>query len=114
MSMAVTDGLDPKDRSAVWESTILTGGLCEIKNLRDRLEYELVPFLASSETSHEFQSKEIKYVRIPEFYAGYKDNHRDANYLGAVVLSKLLFMDSRNYVSRNDYMKHGPFAINMK
>lgn len=29
-------------------------------------------------------------------------------------MAKLLFLDSRNYVSRNDYLKHGPHAINMK
>lgn len=85
ISLAVLEGPEPKDRSHIWESVILVGGLSEIKNLRDRLEYEMVPFLAASETSHEYQAKEIKFARIPEFYMNYKEKHHLARYLGTVV-----------------------------
>ncbi|KAJ3195770.1 hypothetical protein HK101_011112 [Irineochytrium annulatum] len=82
-----TDSLEK--RLMLWENVLVTGGCCCVKGLKDRLEKDLEVHLAASETAHEFQAKEVKYAKIPEFFAAYKDRGNGAVYLGATIVAKV-------------------------
>ncbi|KAJ3114427.1 Alpha-centractin [Phlyctochytrium bullatum] len=95
-----TDLLDK--RLALWDNIILTGGSSVVKGtytgsinvlivgkgFRERLEHELSVFLAASETSSEFQAKEMKYLKIPEYFSNFRDKPEDLVYLGGTIVAK--------------------------
>lgn len=89
MYLAITSNIDPPSRIVLWEAILLTGGVSNIKGLEARLESEIAPFIAASETSNEFQAKEIKFLNVPEYFTVYKEKRANADYLGSCILAKV-------------------------
>ncbi|KAJ1557301.1 hypothetical protein HK096_008044 [Nowakowskiella sp. JEL0078] len=71
------------DRKIYWEKITLTGGLSQVKvlvvtglpGIKDRIEYESAPFIVSSLLPNELQPKEIKFSKLPEYFAAYHEQH---------------------------------------
>ncbi|KAI9320339.1 actin-domain-containing protein [Obelidium mucronatum] len=75
---------------------LLTGGVSVVPGLQERFENEMNGYLAASETSHEFQAKEVKYAKIPEKVEQMRP------YLGSVI------------TARSDYNEMGPSVYRYK
>ncbi|KAI8849382.1 actin family [Chytridium lagenaria] len=110
--LGATDFLDK--RLALWDNVILTGGVSAVKGLRERLENEILLYLAASETSNEFQAKEIKYVKIPEYFSAFRDRNSDAVYLGGTIVARLTLHSGGQHITKADYNELGPAAVRLK
>ncbi|KAJ3001310.1 UNVERIFIED_CONTAM: Arp2/3 complex subunit, actin nucleation center, partial [Siphonaria sp. JEL0065] len=87
VAMGSTEFLDK--RFSLWDSVLLTGGVSVVPGIQERLEQELQVFLCASETGHEFQAKDVKFLRIPEYLSSaFKEGGADAAFLGGVVVSR--------------------------
>ncbi|KAJ3108540.1 hypothetical protein HDU97_000822 [Phlyctochytrium planicorne] len=110
--LSSTDMLDK--RMTLWDNIIITGGLAPIKGLRERIENELTVYLAASETSNEFQGKEIKYVKIPEYFSAFREKPADAVFLGGIIVAKLTLPPGGQHITKADYNEFGPAAARLK
>ncbi|ORX41978.1 actin-like ATPase domain-containing protein [Piromyces finnis] len=105
---------DLKDRTVLASSFVLTGGCSVVKGLQKRLEHEIESVISLSETSNEMQIKEIKFLKIPEYFTKMKDRYQDLGFMGASIVAKLVFMDQKFYISRDNYNESGPTIVNLK
>jgi len=103
-----------KDRALLANSFVLTGGCSIVKGLQKRLEHEIESSISLSETSNEMQVKEIKFLKIPEYFTKMKDRYQDLGFIGASIVAKLVFMDQKFYISRDNYNETGPTIVNIK
>ncbi|TPX66978.1 hypothetical protein SpCBS45565_g04079 [Spizellomyces sp. 'palustris'] len=113
--LAVTEACEPERRTSLWDNLMLTGGCSLLKGMKQRLEVEIGSLIAASETSNEFQAKDIKWVNMPDYFTAYKDRLQDASYVGASVVAKIIFLGSSfGYLTKADYNEIGPAAIYLK
>ncbi|KAJ3125452.1 general RNA polymerase II transcription factor [Nowakowskiella sp. JEL0407] len=68
--VAISNTLDI-DRRVYWEKIVLTGGLSQVKGIKDRIEYEGARYIASSVLANELQPKDLKFAKIPEYFSAY-------------------------------------------
>ncbi|KAG0373616.1 hypothetical protein BGX24_011463 [Mortierella sp. AD032] len=101
-------------RQSLWESIIITGGTCQIKGLQSRIESELSDSLAVSENFGEFQVRDVKFLKIPDYFPSLKDSIVHAGFLGSEIVAKLIFPDPRNYINKVDYNESGPSVVHTK
>ena len=87
----------PEKRLQLHDNVLLIGELADVEGLKTRLEFEYAPYIAASETSHESQAKEIKFLKELEYLTAYK-SAKNAGYLGAVIALKVIFIVFYNYV----------------
>ncbi|RKO89176.1 hypothetical protein BDK51DRAFT_25420 [Blyttiomyces helicus] len=113
ISLAVTSAVEAERRQSLWENIILTGGSGQLKGLRQRLEHEMAPFIAATETSNEYQPKEIKWRDIPEYITELKSRPQDAGFIGASILAKVCGVKMR-LTFGTDYNEMGPAAVYLK
>ncbi|KAJ3416629.1 hypothetical protein HDV05_000911 [Chytridiales sp. JEL 0842] len=100
-SLVVMSGHDsPEKRFQLWDSVLLTGGMAAVKGLKERLEKEFEVYLASSETSSEFQGKDMKFVKVPEYLLAYREKESEAGFLGGVVVAKVNFASPGGFVTK--------------
>ena len=57
--------------------------------MKERVQKELHRFLSITENTGEFQTRESKFLKIPEFFAAYKDRPDLAGFLGAAIVAKV-------------------------
>eukprot|EP00842_Homolaphlyctis_polyrhiza_P006640 jgi/Hompol1/6978/HPOL_005135-RA len=114
IQLVISRMFEPEKRLFLWENVLLTGGCSLISGIQSRIERELAPLLSASETSNEFQPKELKWVRIPDYFVSFKDQPCDAAFLGASVTAKLVFSSGGMYISKADYAELGPAAPFLK
>ncbi|KAI9359600.1 actin family [Zopfochytrium polystomum] len=93
-------------RLALWDSVLLTGGVSPVKGLKERLENELNSRLSASQTSNEFQAKDCKFVKVPEYFLAYKDSPGDITFLGGIITAK--------HITKADYNEMGPAVFRFK
>ncbi|KAF9128137.1 hypothetical protein BGW39_005325 [Mortierella sp. 14UC] len=101
-------------RALLWEAIIVTGGTCQIKGLQARIESELSDSLAVSENFGEFQVRDVKFLKIPDYFPSLKDSIVHAGFLGSEIVAKLIFPDPRNYINKVDYNESGPSVVHTK
>ncbi|KAG0277005.1 hypothetical protein BGZ95_006688 [Linnemannia exigua] len=101
-------------RQSLWESIIVTGGTCQIKGLQARIESELSDSLAVSENFGEFQVRDVKFLKIPDYFPALKESIVHAGFLGSEIVAKLIFPDPRNYINKVDYNESGPSVVHTK
>ncbi|KAF9924160.1 hypothetical protein FBU30_005828 [Linnemannia zychae] len=101
-------------RPSLWEAIIVTGGTCQIKGLQSRIERELQESLAVSENFGEFQMRDVKFLKIPDYFPALKDSIVHAGFLGSEIVAKLIFPDPRNYINKVDYNESGPSVVHTK
>ena len=68
--------------------------------MKQRLELETKKVLAASETSNEFQAKEISWLKIPEYFSNFKEQPQHMSFVGASVVAKITFTSSANYITK--------------
>ncbi|KAH9247736.1 hypothetical protein BASA81_014664 [Batrachochytrium salamandrivorans] len=114
MHLVVSNSCEPEKRLFLWENILLTGGCSLIKGIKERIEAELARLLAASETSSEFQAKDVKWTKLPDYFVEFKDRPCDASFLGGSIAAKLVFTNGGLYVTRSDYDEYGPAVSFLK
>ncbi|KAI9091435.1 actin family [Phlyctochytrium arcticum] len=115
MYLAVAEAGDPPARLTLWDGLLLTGGVSQLRGMRKRLETGLATQIAASETSNEFQAKEVKWVGLPDYFTGFKGRDQDATFVGASIICKIVFLGSSfSYINKSDYNHDGPASIYLK
>ena len=114
MSMVINASVEPEKRLFFWENIGLAGGVSALNGLKPRLELECKRVLAASETSNEFQAKEIGWLKIPDYFTTFKERNQDMSFVGASVVAKVSFFSTSNYITKSDYNEHGPVIIHSK
>ncbi|KAI9001612.1 actin family [Gaertneriomyces semiglobifer] len=112
--LSVSTACDPVSRPSLWENIVVTGGCCHLRGIKQRLENEFANMIAASETSNEYQSKDIRWRDIPDYILSYKERPGDAGFLGANIVAKLMFISNGGFVHKNDYSEVGPMSIHLK
>ena len=59
--------------------------------LAARIEREVQLLISCSETANEYQAKELKFIKVPEYMSSYKDLPSYAGFLGGTIVSKVFF-----------------------
>ncbi|KAG9018476.1 hypothetical protein FRB93_000179 [Tulasnella sp. JGI-2019a] len=113
-------GLEVIKRSAIWEAVQVTGKMTRVRTFGPALISYLQPYLTQSPATGANglpvttdQPQSSKYVRVPEYFANYRDRGDEfAAYLGANIVAKLTFNDpTGRFLSKTDYSNKGPAAI---
>ncbi|KAF9101782.1 hypothetical protein BGX27_011336 [Mortierella sp. AM989] len=107
-------GCKAEKRQSLWEAIIITGGSCQVKGLQTRIQGEIENSLTVSENFGEFQVREVKFLKIPDYFPALKDSIVDAGFLGSEIVAKLIFPDPRNYINKVDYNESGPSVVHTK
>ncbi|KAG0351647.1 general RNA polymerase II transcription factor [Podila minutissima] len=107
-------GIKPEKRQALWESIIVTGGSCQIAGLQNRIQSAIEDSLTVSENFGEFQVREVKFLKVPDYFPSLKDSIVHAGFLGSEIVAKLIFPDPRNYINKVDYNESGPSVVHTK
>ncbi|TFK89166.1 actin-like ATPase domain-containing protein [Polyporus arcularius HHB13444] len=108
---------DVDQRAYIWQGLFVTGEITNhIKGLGAALSGRLAPYILSAPDvqSNEVQPRHIKTLRVPDYFAEYRDKGDGlAAFLGTSIIAKLAFNDSagKNYVSKADYANKGPRTI---
>lgn len=131
----------PARRAALWDNIMLAGGSSQLSNLKERLQYELgsvalvlgpgsLPetqasqagdaaavggtFLSLSDVSGEGQAQNVKFRALPEWFTLYKSRPWDSAFLGGCIVGKLVFKESKDHVTKEDYNSLGPSVIHTR
>ncbi|KAF9175899.1 hypothetical protein BGX21_010700 [Mortierella sp. AD011] len=107
-------GCKAEKRQSLWEAMIITGGSCQVKGLQSRIQSEIEDSLTVSENFGEFQVREVRFLKIPDYFPALKDSIVDAGFLGSEIVAKLIFPDPRNYINKVDYNESGPSVVHTK
>ncbi|KAG0074402.1 general RNA polymerase II transcription factor, partial [Podila epicladia] len=81
-------GVKPEKRQALWESIIVTGGSCQIAGLQNRIQSAIEDSLTVSENFGEFQVREVKFLKVPDYFPSLKDSIVHAGFLGSEIVAK--------------------------
>ncbi|CAG8631561.1 4286_t:CDS:2, partial [Paraglomus occultum] len=111
--LAITS-CEPDRRQLLFENIVVTGGISLIKGLKERILKELHRFLSITENAGEFQTRECKCLKIPEYFTAYKDRPDLAGFLGAAIVAKLVFPEPKNFITKIDYNENGPSVVHVK
>lgn len=101
--------VEPARRTGFYENVVLAGGCSELRGtfsdmlylvnwhanlgISERLDHEMrAHMFACSETANEYQAKELKYVRVPDYMAFFKDRPSDSAFLGGTIAGKVWFI----------------------
>ncbi|KAJ3208458.1 hypothetical protein HDU82_002462 [Entophlyctis luteolus] len=87
-------------RFSLWEAVFLTGGVSSVQGLQERFEAELTAFMSASETSNEFQAKDVKFAKIPDYFSAYKDGGAGATFLGGTIVARLTLNSQSQYITK--------------
>ncbi|CAG8498696.1 14051_t:CDS:2, partial [Acaulospora colombiana] len=98
-------------RSILWESIVLTGGSSLIKGFKERLEAELRLYLAASENYGDFQMKEVKFLKLPEYFTNLRERPDLAGFLGSSITAKA--SSTKSTITSTDQASSIPKAINL-
>ena len=114
-----TANVHPMERRLpLWENLILTGPMALTRGLIAELTRALSAYTTteSSEASQvvgdpqPWKPHHVRALRIPDYFANYKERMDLAPYLGATIFAKLVFGDlsGRNYITKRQYNEGGP------
>jgi actin-related protein len=79
---------EPFKRVQLFENIVVTGGVSENPELLPMLEKHMLS-LGVSETGNEYQCKEVKFQKIPEYMTNYKKRPSEACFLGGAIVGKV-------------------------
>lgn len=106
--------LECDKRKICAENVAITGSYSFFKGIKVRLEKDMKRFLCLTDFSGEFQVNEIKFLKSPVYLEVWKHRHHDISFLGSSIIAKMIFSDSRNYITKLDYNEHGPRIVDIK
>ncbi|PVV04676.1 hypothetical protein BB560_000812 [Smittium megazygosporum] len=70
--------------------------------------------LSQSEHFSEFQSRECKVCKIPEYFHGWQKSHHMATSLGSSIIGKISLNDPKFRITKLDYNELGPSVVHTK
>ena len=111
--------IQPMERRVpLWENVILTGPMALTRGLNAELVRALSVYMTTEATEasqvagepHPWQPHAVRALRIPDYFANFKERMDLAPYLGATIFAKLVFGDlsGRNYITKKQYNEAGP------
>ncbi|KAF9953017.1 hypothetical protein BGZ70_000395 [Mortierella alpina] len=101
-------------RQSLWDTMILTGGCCRIRGLQGRIRSAVEESMSISENFGDWQGRDVKFLKMPEYFPALKDSTVHAGFLGSEIVAKLIFPDPRNYINKVDYNEAGPSVVHTK
>ncbi|KAG9323988.1 hypothetical protein KVV02_007310 [Mortierella alpina] len=101
-------------RQSLWDTMILTGGCCQIKGLQGRIQSAVEESMSISENFGDWQGRDVKFLKMPEYFPALKNSTVHAGFLGSEIVAKLIFPDPRNYINKVDYNEAGPSVVHTK
>ncbi|EPQ30834.1 uncharacterized protein PFL1_01732 [Pseudozyma flocculosa PF-1] len=117
-SIASIDELDR--RVTLWENLILHGSPAKIKTIQIETISALSDHVASAGTEtgqvmgepNPLQPRNVRALRVPDYFSEFKDRTDLAGFLGATVYAKLVFGDlqAKSYITKQNYNEMGPNA----
>jgi len=120
-SMTIQDAIshavrltDVDQRQYIWYGLMVTGDIATyVKGIAPALQTYLGPFILSSADQHnEVQPKQIRFIKVPEYYAEYREKGDGlAAFLGSSIVAKVTFHDGKNFISKTDYAEKGPKSV---
>ncbi|PVU97952.1 hypothetical protein BB561_000188 [Smittium simulii] len=100
---------EPEKRPNLWESIHLVGKFSNL--IKNYLKNHV---LGKSEHFSEFQSRDCKVMKIPEYFYGWQNSHNMATFLGAIIIAKIALNDPKYHITKIDYNELGPSAFSTK
>ncbi|RUS32452.1 hypothetical protein BC938DRAFT_475346 [Jimgerdemannia flammicorona] len=87
-----------------------------LQGIKERIKAELLPYLPVSDNAGDTQSRDIKFLRIPDYFTVLREPHfqRFSAWLGGEIVAKLVFPNPTNYISKVDYNESGPSVVHHK
>ncbi|KAI9144000.1 actin family [Paraphysoderma sedebokerense] len=110
----VLQNIDPEKRLTLLDNVLVTGSGSLVKNINQRIEFELNEIIAVTDNIGEYQPRDVKFLRIPEFYEFLRDRPDLAGWIGSSIVSRIIFPDPKAYVTKPDYNESGPATIHTK
>ncbi|KAJ1497978.1 hypothetical protein HMI56_005282 [Coelomomyces lativittatus] len=101
--------LDPILKSTVLENIVLANDALPFK---DKIAPLIHGWMADAQLQD--QPREWKFKEIPEYLEAFHGKPEYNAYLGASLLAKLIFPDSKSFVSKEEYLQSGPSIIHKK
>jgi len=121
MSMTLQDAVghavrltDVDQRQYILHGFMVTGDVAAyVKGIAPALQTHLASHILSSADQHnEVQPKQIRIVKVPEYFAEYREKGDGlAAFLGSSIVAKVTFHDGKNFISKADYAEKGPKAV---
>ncbi|PVU96162.1 hypothetical protein BB559_002472 [Furculomyces boomerangus] len=108
-------GCEPDKRVPLWESIHVFGKFSNLENIIPRMEFEFNTFvLNQSDHFSEFQTRESKLVRIPDYLYGWRNSNHMASFLGSMIIAKIALNDPKYHITKVDYNEMGPASVHAK
>lgn len=122
--LAVNNVVPMERRVPLWESVIITGRATQTRGVAAELVHALSAYVTNDATEaaqvvgepNPLQPRTVRALKVPDYFAAFKERMDLAGYLGATIYAKLVFGDlsGRNYITKKQYSDGGPsvaFAI---
>jgi len=106
--------IEPEKRLTLMDNILVTGSGSLIKDINDRIEFELKKIYAVTDNIGEFQPRDAKFLKISEVYEHIKEKPNLASWIGASAAARIIFPDPKSYVTKSDYNTSGPIIIHTK
>ncbi|CAM0136604.1 hypothetical protein VKS41_003408 [Umbelopsis sp. WA50703] len=103
-------------RPKIMENMVLTGGGSLMAGAQRRIKSEMINHLPVSDNAGDLQPRLVKFLRIPDYFTVLKESkyQQYTTWLGSLIVAKLVFIDSKNYISKVDYNDIGPAVVHLK
>ncbi|KAJ1888155.1 hypothetical protein LPJ81_006383, partial [Coemansia sp. IMI 209127] len=106
---------DPDKRTALWENISVVGGSSQFGGLKEYLQSELeTTVLPGSNMFALSQTREIKFLSLPDYFVGWRNRAHWAGFLGACIMAKIVINDARHNMTRAEYNEGGPSTVHTK
>ncbi|KAJ2546252.1 hypothetical protein EV175_005669 [Coemansia sp. RSA 1933] len=106
---------DPDKRTALWENINVVGGSSRFAGLREYLQSELeTTVLPGSNIFALSQTREIKFLSLPDYFIGWRNHDHWAGFLGACIMAKIVMNDAKHNMTRAEYNEGGPAVVHTK
>ncbi|KAJ1668532.1 hypothetical protein IW140_002718 [Coemansia sp. RSA 1813] len=106
---------DPEKRTTLWENISIVGGSSRFRGLKEYLQSELeTTVLPGSNIFALSQTREIKFLSIPDYFAGWRNHDHWAGFLGACIMEKISMNDAKYNMTRAEYNDGGPSIVHTK
>lgn len=109
---------DADRRPQLWENLIFTGQPAKIKTIQIEAISALSDYVATEQTEaaqvlaepNPLQARNVRALRVPDYFAEFKDRTDLAPFLGGTIYAKLVFGDpqAKAFITKQNYNEAGP------
>ncbi|KXS14377.1 actin-like ATPase domain-containing protein [Gonapodya prolifera JEL478] len=108
---------EPDKRPSLAESVIICGGSSKFDGLRTRLDVLLKSYFPASETLGDYQPRELRYLRLPEYMPLFEKAPHALHFVGAALTGRAVYISppqDRCWISKYEYSEMGPAVVTKK